>query len=83
MQPKTIMTLEVIGGQSELIEFLKVCGAIQWCGNVGASRDLPVSVDGDGSGQLRFRLIEPFGKGEDLPSLPEEQWKEGALSIGE
>jgi len=44
----------VMGSKTELAEFFKVCSAIQSLGRQGASRDIKISVDGDGSGKLNF-----------------------------
>jgi len=78
------MTLKVVArNKTELVEFLRVCGAIQWCGRAGASRDIPVSVDGDGSGRLAFWLEDENGKPIEIPNIPEERWENNGLSIGE
>jgi hypothetical protein len=50
--------IRVVGGQEEVIELFKVLYTIQRLGRVGASRDLLVSVDGDGSARLEFFLQE-------------------------
>ena len=75
--------IRVIGNLTEVCEFLKVCGAIQWCGNVGAGRNIPVSVDGDGSGRLSFKILSDKGESSDVVSIPEEKWGNNFLSIGE
>lgn len=59
-------TIEVIGGQEEINEFVQLLAKIQTLGIIGANRTIPVSVDGDGSGQLTFKIQkikpEPIGK---------------------
>lgn len=49
-------TIEVIGGQEELNEFIQLLVKIQILGGEGANRTIPVAVDGDGSGQLTFKV---------------------------
>ncbi|MGH3783155.1 MAG: hypothetical protein ACRDZY_08365 [Acidimicrobiales bacterium] len=39
---------------ADLARFIQLCKTIQLLGQVGASRDIRVSVDGDGSADLRF-----------------------------
>ena len=42
----------------ELVDFLKVCSYIQTAGMHGACTEIPVVVDGDGNGRMRFSIIE-------------------------
>lgn len=51
---KYAITLKIYGERPEITEFLELCKKIEYLGNVGASREIPVRVDGDGSGRLRF-----------------------------
>jgi len=67
----------------ELQEFIRVCQAIATLGVRGSGRTLQITVDGDGSGKLRFYLLNgkeeeelPFFEDLDLDNLPE-------FSIGE
>lgn len=49
---------------AELKELLALLRKIQWCGEVGATREIPVVVDGDGSARLNFHIYEnnfPYG----------------------
>ena len=55
---KYYVNVEISGGQSEINEVLSLLAKIQYLGAVGASCTIPVTVDGDGSGQLRFKTIE-------------------------
>lgn len=48
-------------GEEELKEFIIALRKIQWCGNVGASRTLPIHIDGDGSGGMKFEIINKAG----------------------
>lgn len=48
----------------ELREFIDLCRVIQFLGAIGASRLIPVAVDGDGSARLRFEI-----DGKELESL--------------
>lgn len=52
------LTLEVVGGKAEIIEFLELCSKIELLGSIGSSRELRVFVDGDGSARLRFETPE-------------------------
>jgi len=51
-------TVKISGGNSELNEVLNLFAKIQYLGSVGATCTIPVVVDGDGSGQLRFETLE-------------------------
>ena len=52
------VTVKISGGNSELNEILNLLAKIQYLGSVGATCTIPVTVDGDGSGQLRFETLE-------------------------
>jgi len=52
------VTVKISGGNSELNEVLNLFAKIQYLGSVGATCTIPVVVDGDGSGQLRFETLE-------------------------
>jgi hypothetical protein len=52
------VTVKISGGNSELNEILNLLAKIQYLGSVGATCTIPVVVDGDGSGQLRFETPE-------------------------
>ena len=52
------VTAKISGGNSELNEVLNLLAKIQYLGSVGATCTIPVVVDGDGSGQLRFETLE-------------------------
>lgn len=40
----------------DLVDFYKLLSKIQYCGDIGANRKIPIQVDGDGSGQYSFEL---------------------------
>lgn len=63
---RVAVTISVIGQKPEVRAFLKMCQAIQYCGNIGASRTVKVDVDGDGSGRLSFKSES----GKSIPSFP-------------
>jgi hypothetical protein len=42
---------------SVLREFLFALRKMEWCGDVGATRELPIVIDGDGAGRLNFKVI--------------------------
>ena len=70
------MIIKVVGEETELIEFLRLLKTIQTLGTFGCSRDITVSVDGDGSGRLKFGLVEPDDEVVPLPLLYYEEWNE-------
>jgi hypothetical protein len=53
--------VKISGGKSEINEVLSLLAKIQHLGSVGATCTIPVTVDGDGSGQLRFETLETEG----------------------
>jgi hypothetical protein len=55
---KYYINVKISGGKSEISEILNLFAKIQYLGNVGATRTIPIVVDGDGSGQLRFETLE-------------------------
>lgn len=85
MNTKKYIDIRIVGHQAELTEFLKICKFIQTFGTYGTSRTVKVIVDGDGSGHLRFSMLE---KSEeiDIPSFKKEEiegGKEFKVFIGE
>ena len=66
------LNIEIIGEETEILEFAALCSKIEILGSIGASRTIPLDVDGDGSARLRFKIIAPTKKGDrDLM----EEWK--------
>lgn len=64
---------------ADLRELLMLLAKIEECGRQGMSRTIPVQVDGDGSGQYRFVMLE--GKSEsanvsDIVTLDKEKMKQ-------
>jgi hypothetical protein len=55
------ISVKISGGQSEIKELLSLLAKIQHLGAIGACCTIPVTVDGDGSGQLRFETLETEG----------------------
>lgn len=53
----------------DLKDFLIMLRKIQWCGESGASREIPICVDGDGSGSYNFHLIENGKKIKNLSDI--------------
>jgi len=68
MSDKKKIDIRVVGHETEIVELLRFLGAAQYLGNIGASRNLILSVDGDGSGQLRFEVL--WGDSEEYKDLP-------------
>jgi hypothetical protein len=65
----------------DLKDFLIALRKIQYCGDIGANRLLPIRIDGDGSGQINVEIIHdelnsPKLKNlRDLINLDEEKLK--------
>lgn len=86
MSKKIYIDLRIYGHQPEIIEFLRLCRFIQTFGHYGTGRSIKVTVDGDGSGYLRFEgkkedgsplKLEPFNR-DDIGEVREFQ-----VDIGE
>lgn len=56
----------------ELAAFIQLCKTIQHLGGVGASRDIRVAVDGDGSGQMWFDFGNTDTEQVAIPDIEEE-----------
>lgn len=54
MAGKKLAYIKVYANQTDLIDFLTLCKKIEYLSSVGASREIPVHVDGDGSADFRF-----------------------------
>lgn len=48
--------LRVEANETDLEEFVRVCGAIQYLSAVGANREVRLQVDGDGSADFVFYI---------------------------
>ena len=81
----TQITLTIVGQESELIDFIRLCGKIQYCGRAGTCRTIPVVIDGDGSGRLAFWYKKEDGEFEEIPTvkLSEDKEREDNHWIGE
>lgn len=55
--------IRIYADKLDLEEFLEFCGAVQYLGEVGAHRELQLSIDGDGSARFKFFIGD-----EQLPS---------------
>ena len=53
----------------DLKDFLIALRKIQYCGDIGANRLLPIRVDGDGSGQIDVEIYESELKSPKLKNL--------------
>lgn len=59
------LNIELVGNEEDVLSFVGLCAKIELLGIWGASRTIPVDVDGDGSGRLTFNIkAEVEGKGE-------------------
>lgn len=68
------LTIDVYGDSTELLEFVELCAKIELLCNWGASREIPVMVDGDGSANLSFKVIAKVdGEDTDLIELFKEK----------
>lgn len=50
------LDIRISGEDEEINELLIILRKIEWCGNIGAGRTLPIYIDGDGSGRLSFHI---------------------------
>lgn len=66
---KEYIEIKVMGHLPEIVEFLRLIRYIQSLGSYGMSRDIKVSVDGDGSGKLKFTFSDKDGKIMDMPNF--------------
>jgi len=55
---KYYINVKIEGGKSEISEILSLFAKIQYLGSLGATVTIPVVVDGDGSGQLKFTTTD-------------------------
>jgi hypothetical protein len=69
MSEKISIDLRIVGHESEIVEFLRLCQTISRLGTIGASRKVMVSVDGDGSGKLCFLYESNDEKYDDIEEL--------------
>ena len=51
---KRSVQLKIYGDDAQILQFLELCKKMEYMGNIGSSRLVPVYVDGDGRGRLRF-----------------------------
>ena len=83
---KSFIDVRIVGFNTELGEFLRICQLIQSFGTYGTCRKITVTTDGDGSGRLQFGVLDKDGKVEELPDVPHkilDEQQEFNLSIGE
>lgn len=66
---KKYIDFRVVGNDEELKSFTSLLQLIQSFGQYGMSRNIKVSVDGDGSGRLYFQIRTKSGKQNDLQSF--------------
>lgn len=87
MNNRKKLDIRVSGYETEIVELLQFLGAVQYLGETGSGRDLILSVDGDGSGQLRFQCL--WGDSEEYKDLPSTKLDTGSdqmefkFSLGE
>lgn len=53
---KKYIDLRVEANETDLADFVKICGVIQYLGAIGASREVRIKVDGDGSARFSFSI---------------------------
>ena len=87
MAERYYVDMRVSGNKTDLTEFLLLCKKIEYLCNVGASREIPVSVDGDGSADIRADFKDVDFEW-DKKAFEEELNKDssgvvGRVSIGE
>lgn len=69
-------TFKIVGHKDDVDTIAKILRHMEYLGNVGASRNLLIRVDGDGSG--RIRVFNPDGSRIDNDHYNLEQ-SDGAL----
>lgn len=50
------LKIELVGNEEDVLSFVGLCAKIELLGICGASRTIPVDVDGDGSARLKFDI---------------------------
>lgn len=50
------LKIELVGNEDDVLSFVSLCAKIELLGIWGASRTIPVDVDGDGSARLKFDI---------------------------
>jgi hypothetical protein len=70
MELKTVIVEIAAPSEEFLMRLLRVLDTIEYLGDVGASRNLEVMVDGDGAARFQFRMWENLAW-IDLPKTPE------------
>ncbi len=72
------LTIELFGNEEDVLSFVGLCSKIELMGLWGVSRTIPLSVDGDGSADLKFNIKANIeNKGEvDLIKAWKEKYKE-------
>jgi len=68
------VTIELVGNQDDVLSFIGLCAKIELLGIWGASRTIPVDVDGDGSARLKFN-IEAEVKSKGKVDLVQAWWE--------
>lgn len=48
--------IELVGNEEDVLSFIGLCAKIELLGIWGASRTIPVDIDGDGSARLSFNI---------------------------
>lgn len=63
MNPKYVDLRITAISETDLMDFLIALRKIQYCGDVGINRRLPLQIDGDGSGHINVEIhIKPITK---------------------
>lgn len=50
------LKIELVGNEEDVLSFVGLCAKIELLGIWGASRTIPVDIDGDGSARLKFDI---------------------------
>lgn len=68
------VNIELVGNQEDVLSFVGLCAKIELLGIWGASRTIPVDIDGDGSARLKFN-IEAEVKNKGKVDLIQSWWE--------
>ena len=71
---KYSLDLKVLGNKDDILNLLRFLGSVQYCCNIGASRDLKLAVDGDGSADVRFQV--KWGGTDNFKDLESTKFKD-------
>lgn len=76
---KVVRTIDIVGHEEDVDTIIKMLKHMEYLGNVGASRNILVRVDGDGTGRIR---VLPVGEIPTECEFSTEQIKKETHVVG-